>query len=178
MEQIFLAFENEANRHKLHRLLEQSGFPVRGLFTSGAQTLRAVRRMGGGVVVCGYKLPDMTADMLADDLEGSARVVVIAHADRLDACQHPDITRIAAPFSREELISAILRLCREDEPRRQEKRRLEAEHAQVVAQAKARLMHLEHLDEPTAHRRLQVRSMALGKPIHEIALAILRGENP
>ena len=45
---------------------------------TGAEVIRAVRYMGGGVVVCGVKLPDMTADQLYDDLEGDAYILAAA----------------------------------------------------------------------------------------------------
>ena len=173
IQQIFIAFENEANARNIRRLLEQGGLEVRGVFRSGAQTLRCVRRMGGGVVVCGYKLPDMTADFLAENLEGVARVAVVAHEAQLDACSHPRVVRIPAPFTREDLLFAVSSLCAEGEPRLLSRSLLEAEKKETIARAKAWLMAREGMDEAAAHRYLQLRSMAQGRSLFHICAAML-----
>ena len=173
MQQIFIAFENEANARNIRRLLEQGGLQVRGVFRSGAQALRCVRRMGGGIVVCGYKLPDMTADFLAENLEGMARVAVVAHEDRLDACSYPRIVRIPAPFTREDLLSAASRLCAEEAPHRLSRSLQETKKKETVARVKAWLMAHEGMDEAAAHRHLQLLSMAQGRSLFSLCADML-----
>ena len=68
MDRIIVAFENENNRKRICDMLEASGITVRGSCRSGSEAIRAIRKMSGGIVICGYKLSEMTASDLAYDL--------------------------------------------------------------------------------------------------------------
>ena len=46
--------------------------------------IRAVHQLGGGVVICGYRLLDMTVSELAENLSGQATLLVIAKAALLN----------------------------------------------------------------------------------------------
>ena len=78
MSRLIVAFESEVTRQRVCELFAASSFPVRASCRTGAEVLRAVHFMGGGVVVCGVKLADCTADQLYDDLDGLACMLVVA----------------------------------------------------------------------------------------------------
>ena len=89
MDRIIVAFRGEETRRRILRLLAlegREGVPCAG----GAEALRAVRRLGGGVVICGFYLSDMTANALAEDLRGLALVLVVAQAACLELCGGAD----------------------------------------------------------------------------------------
>ena len=67
MDKIIVAFENENNRKRVCDMLEASGIIVGVSCRSGAEAIRAVRKLSGGIVICGFKLSEMTVSDLAHD---------------------------------------------------------------------------------------------------------------
>jgi hypothetical protein len=60
-----VAFNKEETLDSISLILENAGIPVRYRCRTGPEVIRAVKKMGGGVVICYYKLLDMTADRIA-----------------------------------------------------------------------------------------------------------------
>lgn len=176
MEQVFIAFEREEDRNRIRAILEKSGLPVRGLFRGGAETVRGVRRMGGGVVVCASRLSGMTARELSDNLSGVARVAAVAPASALEADPGDGLVLIPASFTRDELVSAVQALCQEAEPAGRPAPRSDEDRA-LIARAKALLMERRGMTEPDAHRHLQRQSMLLRVPLAQAARRVLDEPN-
>ena len=72
MDRIIVAFANEEAQKRIVRLLESGGYACAGTYFSGADVIRAARKLGSAIVICGFKLRDMTASDLAADLRGTA----------------------------------------------------------------------------------------------------------
>ena len=77
MDRIVVAFANEEAQRRIFRLLESDGYKPALCCASGAEAIRAVRKMGSAIVICGFKLRDMTANTLAADLRGTAVLLVV-----------------------------------------------------------------------------------------------------
>lgn len=171
MDRIIVAFSGEETRRRILLLLAQEGFegvPCAG----GAEVLRTVRRLGGGVVICGFYLSDMTADTLAADLRGLALVLIIAKAAYLELCGGENLFKLAAPVSRPEFASTLrLMLDRTPTPR-PAPRRNEADQA-LIRRAKALLMDVNRMSEEEAHRFLRRRAMDAGIKLEEAARRIV-----
>ena len=148
MNHLIVAFASEAMCRRVSDALAAFSLPVRAVCRTGAEVLRAVEFMGGGAVLCGAKLPDRTADQLYDDLEGQAEMLALAKPEYWELCGNPHIFRVALPINASELA--------------------------FVRQAKAQLQRQLGLSEPEAHRYLQKQSMALRRPMAQIAEEMLR----
>lgn len=153
-------------------MLERSGIPVRFRCRTGAEAIRAVKKMGGGVVICAYKLPDMTADELAFELRGEAMVLVVAKPAQLDLCEAADIFKIPAPVRTGELCGSVNMLLQLSEQRSRIPRR-SSEEAELVSRAKELLMSRNSMTEEEAHRFLQRRSMETSSKMADTARLIL-----
>ena len=88
-------------------MLEASGITVRVSCRSGSEAIRAIRKMGGGIIVCGYKLSEMTASDLAYDLGGQAMILVVAPPQQLQLCENENIFKLPTPFSKGDLVSSV-----------------------------------------------------------------------
>ena len=86
MDRIILAFASEKAHAQITRILGSGGLAPSISCFSGAETIRAARKLGGAVVICGFRLRDMTAEMLAVDLTGIAPVLVISSPGNLELC--------------------------------------------------------------------------------------------
>ena len=107
MSRLIVAFESEVTRQRVCELFAASSFPVRASCRTGAEVLRAVHFMGGGVVVCGVKLADCTADQLYDDLDGLACMLVVAKPNQLEMCENPRIFRLPLPVNQHDLTASV-----------------------------------------------------------------------
>ena len=164
MGRIIVAFAHNASREKIGALVEQCGHDLCGSFRSGAETVRAVHKMGVTVVVCGFKLADMPADELVEDLEGMAHVLVAASPMNLEMVHNPDAHRIASPISRSEFRNTIEELLALGVPRPQPVQppshgpQRTPEEMALINHAKALLI-ARGMTEAQAHSALQQRSM-------------------
>ncbi|MCI8398366.1 MAG: ANTAR domain-containing protein [Oscillibacter sp.] len=174
MGRIVVAFSREESRKRIARLLASEGWEAAAVCTSGAEVLRAVHKMGSGVVICGFRLRDMTADALAADLRGLAVVMVLAKADCLELCGGENLFKLPAPAPRSDFFATLetladleaTRLHRPASQRREEEQRL-------VRRAKELLMDVNRMSEEEAHRFLQKRSMDSGIRLAEVAQSII-----
>lgn len=78
-------------------IFESTGIRVSAACSSGAEILRWCSRMNGGVVLCGYKLMDMMADELYENLPQGFSMLLLATQMELESCYHPEICKLSAP---------------------------------------------------------------------------------
>jgi AmiR/NasT family two-component response regulator len=174
MNRIVVAIDNENNRNRICDMLEASGISIRGSCRSGAEAIRWIKKLNGGIIICGYKLADMTANDLAVDLNGAAMILVIATAPQLEMCHNESIFKLPAPVSKGDLISSVRMLLQMEEKhiRISTPRRSEKENAEV-ARAKELLMGKTGMSEEEAHRFIQRKSMDTGAKAAETARMII-----
>ena len=70
MDRIILAFASEKAHAQITRILGSGGLAPSISCFSGAETIRAARKLGGAVVICGFRLRDMTAETEAPKSSG------------------------------------------------------------------------------------------------------------
>lgn len=174
MNRIIVAFSTPDAQQKMTKLLESGGSRVAGQFATGAETIRAIRKQGSGIVVCGFKLKDMTANDLAQRLIGSAVVLCVSAPLNLSYCQGENIFRLPTPVIRGDFHASlnILHQLETQTLRHGTPRRGDADK-QTISQAKERLMALNGMSEEEAHRHLQKTSMDAGRTLVETAKAVL-----
>ena len=88
-----VALNDNALAENISQALVHRGIAVRYRCHTGAEVLRAVREMDGGVVICAAKLRDITAVELADRLDGQALLLVLVKA----ANAHSATGKISSP---------------------------------------------------------------------------------
>lgn len=175
MDRIVVAFTRSASREIICNLIQESGFTLQGSFRSGAEALKTVREMGGGVVVCGYRLADMTADELASSLDGRGRVLVVGSPSNLSLVTHPGICCVSSPISQSTFYDALSALLKEDELAARTPPRRSPEETALIQRAKALLMQ-QGMTEQQAHSTLQQHSMRSRCKLVDVARQII-GEN-
>lgn len=173
------AFGNEELGRLVADTLERNGIPVRYRCATGAEAIRSIEKMGGGILVCAHKLPDMTADALTGILRDIASVLVVAKRQYLDTCRDPRIFRMASPIKPGELTGAVNMLLQIDRRRAEESvPRRSAEDEALIREAKALLMARNGFTEEAAHRFLQRRSMETCSKLAETAKFVISAYGP
>lgn len=77
MDQIILALESEKSCRRAKEILESSGTASCLICTSADQVRRTVHKFRITVVVCGHKLGDQSAELLAEDLPLTCSMLVL-----------------------------------------------------------------------------------------------------
>ncbi len=177
MERIVIAILDDATRSSVADIIAKSGMKVRAQVRSGAEATRAIKDMGGGVVVCSPRLLDISADALCERLGEEAYFLVVGHPAVLAQMDSEEIFKLLLPVKSSELIGSVRILSQLDEKRmdealRPKKKKPDADRA-IVNEAKEYLTEERGMTEAEAHRFLQKRSMDLRVPVTEVARTIL-----
>ena len=174
MEKVIVAFESEKSCWRVKEILENSGTASCVLCRSADQVKRAVNKLHISTVICGYKLPDASAEELFDDLPTSCAMLLVGVQNLLDLCQNDDIFKLTSPVSKGDLVASVRmliqvghRLERFVRPRRSQ------EEQELIAQAKQLLMDRNGMTEEQAHRFLQKKSMDSGAKLIQTAQLVL-----
>ena len=171
---VFIAFDNTSKQTRIRELLESGGITVNGSFRSGAEVKRSINKSGGGVIICGLKLSDMTSDTLAFDLSGLALILVTAHPEQLELCENTDLFLLPTPVTRGDLTASVRMLIQMEEKRhRISKPRRTKDENELIERAKALIMAKYGVNEPEAHRFIQRASMETGSRMSETARMML-----
>lgn len=176
MNHILVAFAGEKTRQRMTDIFESTGIRVSAACSSGAEILRWCSRMSGGVVLCGYKLMDMMADELYENLPRGFSMLLLATQMELESCYHPEICKLSAPVQQSELVDSVRMLLDQGgvEPAPVPKR--STEDKLLITRAKELLMSRNCMTEEQAHRFIQKRSMDTGAKMVQTAMKILDGQ--
>ena len=175
MQQLLIAFAGEKTRKHIQEIFDSIGIKPAVVCGSGAEILRQCAQFTGGVVLCGYKLYDMMADELYEDLPEGYAMALLAAQPQLDACNHQEICKLSAPARRSELVGTVKMLLGvQEEPASVPKR--SEEDRWLIDQAKELLMNRNQMTENQAHRFLQKRSMDSGEKMVQTAARVLDGQ--
>ena len=174
LETVIVAFESGKSCERIRDILESSGTAECIVCHSAAEVKRTVSHQRVTTVICGFKLPDQTAQDLFEDLPTSCAMLMVANQAQLDLCANPDIFKLAAPVGRGDIVASVRmllqfagRMDRYVRPRRSQ------EEEQVIHQAKQLLMARHGMSEEQAHRLLQKRSMDTGARMIQTARLVL-----
>ncbi len=169
-----VAFDSENAINGVSEILEKAGITVRYRCRTAAAVVRAINTMGGGVVICGFRFPDGTADTLAEDLGNKALCLVAAKQIHLDMLESDDVFQISLPLKGFQLIGSVNMLLQMDQklqnssiPRRS------PEENELISHAKTLIMAKHGFSEPEAHRYLQKLSMDRSVKLYEMARYII-----
>lgn len=170
---LIVAFEKSDSRSRICDMLEGGGFSVYASCRSGAETIRAAAKIGGGIVIAGYKLSDMTASNLSYNLAPPSLMLLVAPSPQLDCCSGEDIFTLPAPISKSDLLASVRILVQIFEKQLRFPPHRSDEDNEIIARAKELLMNRNLMSEDQAHRFIQRRSMDSGMKMAETARLII-----
>ncbi len=168
MPRIIIAGVSEASREQLSRVLAASGFGVYRLCASEGELRRTLTECEDGIVL----ISGMRADDIAADFGEAFLLLLIARPQILERCESPLVFRLAYPCPGSAVVGAVEMLSQLHAMRLP--RRDDADRA-LVERAKRLLMDREGIDEPAAHRRMQLYAMRHNIKMTEYAAQLLQG---
>ena len=178
---VVVVFPKLEDAKSIRNLLVRNGYNVNAVCVNGAQALTAADQLGSGVIVCGYRYPDMMYDELYENVSPAFEMLLVASARVVEEGILEGVVSVTMPLKMHELINSLEMVIGHLERRRKRKRfqppqRREKEK-KIIAEAKALLMDRNHMSEEEAHRYLQKTSMDSGTNLVETAemlFALLR----
>ena len=170
---IIVAFPRQENAQMIKALLIKSGFKVAALCTTGAQVMAALDDISDGVIVCGYKFPDMIYNELREELPENIDMMLVAGRANLQEAAGEGIVCVEMPIKAGNLVDTLYMMTEAAERRRRRRKAApkvrSKEEQDIIAEAKAILMERNNMSEEEAHRYLQKTSMDTGTGLVEAA---------
>lgn len=177
MVNVVVVFPKIENAKSVRNLLVRGGYDVSAVCQSGAQALAAADRLGSGIIVCGYRFPDMVYDELYENVSPSFEMLLVASARMIEESTAEGVIKVAMPFRPHELLDSFEMILEGMERRRRKKRMSPAVRSdsdrKVIEDAKSLLIARNHMTEEEAHRYLQRTSMDSGTNLVETAQMLL-----
>lgn len=173
MVNVVVVFPKTEDARSIRNLLVRNGYRVNAVCTSGAQALFAADELGSGIIVSGYRYPDMTYQQLYEDLPPSFEMLLVASPRALSEGGISGVLSVAMPLKVNDLINSLEMVASNLNRRRKQRRMQPAQRSEkekeLIDEAKALLMERNHMTEEEAHRYLQKTSMDSGTNMVETA---------
>ena len=164
----------DANRIK--SIILRNGYDSVLTCNSAAQVISLTNKLDGGIILCGYRLTDMSYLELYQCLPRGFSMILLASPVKLQQCYNNDIAKLEMPLKVNDLVQAIERIvyihCKKNKRNIKPKVRSE-EQKKIILEAKQLLMEHHQMTEDEAHRYIQKISMDSGNSMSETAGMIL-----
>lgn len=177
MVNIIIAFQRPEECTSIRNILARSGYRSLFICYNGAQAISQAEDLDDGIVVCGYKLPDMVYGRLRENLPMGFQMLLLAPQKYISECYANDIVCLSMPFKVDDFINSVGMLS-DELARRKRRARLQPRErsdgdVKLIAEAKELLMSRNHMNEDEAHRYLQKNSMDSGNSLVDTAKMVL-----
>jgi response regulator NasT len=174
---IIVAFPKPEDSKAIKGLLVRNGYDVVSACTTGAKAIQLADNLGEGIIISGYRLPDMLYNEIYENVQGSFEMMLIASRQRLLE-DDSGIAMIEMPIKVRDFLNSVEmmehNLYAKAKKRRKKPGQRTAEEQSIVNQAKAVLMEKNNLSENEAHRYIQKTAMDSGRTMTDTANMILK----
>ena len=165
MNGIIVVFPKIEDGKSVRNLLVRYGYEVTAVCTQGAQVLNYIDTMNDGIIISGYRFPDMYYFDLKHSLTPGFDMLLMASQRVCGECMDHEIVCVTMPLKVQDLISTVEMMCM-NQARRRKKLRSRPKQRTV-------LMERNHMTEEEAHRYIQKCSMDSGTSLTETAQMVL-----
>ena len=158
-------------------LLVRNGYQVQAVCASGAQALSMLDNLSEGIVICGYKLPDMIYSELHECMPRGFEMLLMVSSHLLTSCEGNDIMCLTMPLKVHDLLNTVELMSNtiayRRKKRRTQPRARKPEEVAMINEAKSLLMSRNNMTEEEAHRYIQKCSMDSSTNLVETAQMVL-----
>ena len=169
---IIVAFPKPEDSRAIRSLLSRNGFNVVANCTTGASAINRADDIGEGIIITGYKLPDMLYSDIVDNVGDNFEVILLASKSRLME-DNTGVATLEMPLKVRDLINSVEMMENQILSKRHKTKRKPGtrspEDQAIINQAKEALMTVQNLTEEQAHRYLQKNAMDSGCTRVEVA---------
>lgn len=172
---IIVVFPKTEDGKNIKNVLMKFGYEVQAVCTSGASAVSLANELDEGIVICGYRYPDMHYLDLYNYLPRSFQMLLIASPAKLSECINNEIICLGMPLKTKDLMNTLDMMTYQymrQKKKTKGKQRTQAEK-DIIQKAKIVLMERNNMSEEDAHRYIQKTSMDSGTNMVETSEMIL-----
>jgi Response regulator with putative antiterminator output domain len=177
MVNVIVVFPKIEEAKSIKNILVRNGFSVIAACNTGAQVLHHVDGLHFGILVSGYKLPDMMYNQLKAYCPSSFEMLLLASENLLASCSEKDVICVGMPLKVHNLLNTLEMMCINMERKRKKEREKpkvrSKQDVAVIQQSKRLLMERNNMSEEEAHQYLQKTSMNSGNSMVETAQMVI-----
>lgn len=175
MSSLVIAFPKIEDAKRIRDILNRHDIEIDAVCTTAAQALSEMNELDPGILICGYRLPDMFFADLRECMPSGFEMLLLASQRVLSTCEDSGVMSVAMPLSVYELVNTIQMM--QHKVRKLKKKKLVHERSEeeqaILDRAKALLMERNRMTESEAHRYIQKCSMDSGTNLVETAQMVL-----
>ena len=176
MSSIVIALPKIEDARKIRSVLECHGLAVASLCSTASNALSSASELGNGVLICGYRLPDMNYLDLAECMPKDFEMLLLASQRIIDEAPN-SVSTVQMPMKASALIDTVNDMLyhlerRIKKEKKKPKPRSEKEQ-NYISNAKRLLMEKNQMTEEEAYRHIQKCSMDSGTNMVETAQMLL-----
>ncbi len=173
---IIVAFPRREDAQNIKSILIRNGYEAVTACTTGAQAVQLADSMESGIIISGYRLPDMQCGEVFESVGDYFEKILLTSRDHMEDLDE-DAATLELPLKVKDLINTIDMMednlyARQHRGRSQKAKRSIAQQA-VITKAKEVLMEKHNFSENEAHRYIQKTAMDSGRTMVETADMIL-----
>ena len=112
MSSILVAFPKQEDGKRIARLLSGYGFSVDHICTTAAQALSEMNQLSGGVIICGYRLPDMFFSELVECMPPTFEMLLVASERTLGQMDSSGVMALSMPLKACDLAETLQMMLR------------------------------------------------------------------
>ena len=156
MSSIVIVLPKIEDGKRIRDILAKRGYEIDAVCSTAAAALGEMNNLNGGIVICGYKLPDMFFTDLNECMPSGFQMLLIASSRALSAVEGTGIMAVTMPLSVYELVNT-LEMMLQSAARRRKKERAKpkvrsTEEQHIIDRAKSLLIERNHMTESEPHR--------------------------
>ena len=104
---LIVLFGKTEEGRAIRGILMKGGYDVDALCSTGAQALTEADNLGGGIIICGYKYPDMIYSELKEYLPRDFEMLLIASASVVEEGVPEEVVALTMPLKTVDLYSTL-----------------------------------------------------------------------
>lgn len=174
---IIVVFPKIEDSKVIRSLLVRSGYDNVFHCSTGAKAITLADSLGEGVIICGYRMPDMPYTDILDYVEGRFEMLLVASRQKLPE-DETGVAMLEMPIKVRDFLNSIEmmqnNIAAKFNRRKKKTPKRSDEEQHLVEEAKAVLMEKNNMSENEAHRYVQKSAMDSGRTMVETAASILK----
>ena len=175
MAEIILAFAKIEEGKRIKNTLIRHGHHILSTAGTGLQAIQLVAETDCGILISGYRFPDMLCTKLREDIDEAVDMLVIAPSNLYREAV-PGIVHLPSPLMVYTLVDTVAMMDRQSGGRKRRKKgssHRTASQEEILSRAKNLLFDRNGMGEEEAHRYIQKLSMDQGVSMVETAQKII-----
>ena len=122
MSSIVIVLPKIEDGKRIRDILAKRGYEIDAVCSTAAAALGEMNNLNGGIVICGYKLPDMFFTDLNECMPSGFQMLLIASSRSLSAVEGTGIMAVTMPLSVYELVNTLEMMLQSAARRRKKER--------------------------------------------------------